>query len=309
LLLCEVYPSEKWGIIAHSITDLRSASTTFPSSLDFDPLQETQLLYGELIKIKNQSGDWLKVEAVEQLEYSHSHFWEGYPGWVKKDAVLLIDKIVLPNSVVNKKTTYLYSTPDLNSTLLPLSLGTKIKATKIIQQGFRKIETIDKKTAWIKDLDIHSLKIKRSDAMKREIILQSASQLLNDPYFWGGRSAHMPEQKTQVTATDCSGLVNLAYRVAGLDIPRDSYEQYLKAKKIKKNKLKKGDLIFSASKENKEKISHVSIFIDKETLIEAPKTGEFVRIIKFKEKFGISLDEMDENKAVGNRFIYFGTYF
>ncbi|MBI2118009.1 MAG: C40 family peptidase [Elusimicrobia bacterium] len=293
----------------HSVADLRSASTTTPSSLDFDPLQETQLLYGEFIKIKNESGDWLKVEAVEQLEYSHSHSWEGYPGWIKKDAVLFIDKIVLPNSVINKKTTYLYSAPDSNSIILPLSLGTKIKAAKEVRQGFRKIETMDKKTAWIKDLDIHSLKIKGSDTIKRELIIQSASQLLNDPYFWGGRSAHMPELETQVTATDCSGLVNLAYRVAGMDIPRDSYEQYLKAKKIKKNKLKKGDLIFSASKENKEKISHVAIFINKETLIEAPKTGGFVRIIKFKEKFGISLDEVNENKAVGNRFIYFATYF
>lgn len=277
--------------------------------LDYDPLQETQLLYGELIKIKNETGDWLKVEAVEQLEYSHNHSWEGYPGWIKKDSVLFIDKIESPNFIVNKKTAYLYSLPDLNSILLPLSLGTKIKATNLIQQGFRKVKTPEGKIAWIQDSELYPLKVKRANQTKREIIIQSASLLLNDPYFWGGRSARMPELKNQVTAVDCSGLVNLSYRVAGMEIPRDSYEQYLKAKKIKKEELKKGDLIFSAPIENKEKISHVAIFIDKDTLIEAPKTGEFIRIIKFKEKFGISLDEIKDGKAVGSRFIYFGTYF
>ena len=57
---------------------------------------------------------------------------------------------------------------------------------------------------------------------------------------------------------DCSGLVNLAYRAAGLDIPRDAHEQFLRAKPV--NALQPGDLIFLSERQNPKRIVHVMLY-------------------------------------------------
>ena len=46
----------------------------------------------------------------------------------------------------------------------------------------------------------------------------TAGRLLNTPYLWGGRTAQ---------GIDCSGLVQLALELAGIDCPRDSDQQRL----------------------------------------------------------------------------------
>ena len=69
------------------------------------------------------------------------------------------------------------------------------------------------------------------------------------------------------------------------------------ARKIAKNELKPGDLIFSASKEKPDKVTHVAIFVDSATVLEAPKTGQTVRKIEFDKKYG------------PDSVVYFGTFF
>ena len=136
-----------------------------------------------------------------------------------------------------------------------------------------------------------------------------SARIAGDLYFWGGRSAKISELSAQVTAVDCSGLVQLAYRVAGMDVPRDSLEQYMKATPVTRDGLKKGDLIFSADKEKPGKVSHVAMFVEDDTLIEAPKTGQTVHKTTFKVKFGTELKDIESGSVVGTRIIYFGTYF
>lgn len=296
------------GLIRIPVADVRSASGTLPSSLDYDPLEETQLLYNEPVEILAESGDWVKIRALEQMEFSHSNAWEGYPGWVLKGAVLPVRNLKEPKFVVKKRIGRLFAKPDPESAYTELSMGTKLAATDEQQNGFWKVKTAEGKTAWVPKNDVRLLAV-LPDEYARRLILESASELLGDPYFWGGRSAHMMDLKNQVTAVDCSGLVNLAYRVAGIDIPRDSFEQHLKAVKIKKSELQMGDLIFSASKDQPEKISHVAIFVDSNYVIEAPQTGEIVRKITFEQKYGAPFDRIWDETPVADRVLYFGTYF
>lgn len=304
--------SVKWAVVSTPVTDLRSVAIVLPgdaTSYAYDSFQETQLLYGEIVKVFEEENFWLKVEAIEQPEFSHNNRWQGYPGWIKKNSVTFVKKVYAPNFVVQKKVARLFSAPDIKTEIMELSLGTKIIGLNKVKNGFRKVKIMTGKSAWMIETDIRPSQSVLSEELTRKKIIEAASELLGDPYYWGGRSAHIPELKNQVTAADCSGLVNLAYRVAGIEIPRDSIEQFMKANKISREQLKTGDLIFSASSETPDKISHVSIYVDEQNIIEAPKTGEIVHQIEFEKKFGVPISEIKEGEPVGERIIYFGTYF
>ncbi len=296
------------GVVSVPVADVRKTSGTLPQSHDYDPEQETQLLYGEIINIIAESGDWVQIEAGEQEEYSHHQKWEGYPGWVKKTCVMPI-KVPRRNFVVQKKATTLYGKAKIEKPIIVLSLGTQLYATDTLKNGFRKVRLVIGSSAWVPSADVRSINHAAEENWARSKIIEAASELLGDPYFWGGRSAYIPEIKPQVSAVDCSGLTQLAYRVAGIRIPRDSLEQFMKAKKITKENLKMGDLIFVASKEKPNRVSHVAIFINQNTIIEAPKTGETIHKITFEEKFGVPLEQIIDGEATGDRMIYFGTYF
>ena len=244
----------KFGVVCVSVADVRSATGAIPATLNYDPQEETQLLYGEGVEIFDHQGEWLKIGAVEQPEFSHNRRWESYPGWVKKDAILKIKRPPDMKFVVKTKSSRIHDRPDFKSSFLPVSMGTKLDVTGDSKKGFWKVRKVDGDTGWIAMDEVRLLTPPLPESFTRKMITDSASELLGDPYFWGGRSANLPDLANQVTAVDCSGLVNLAYRVAGIDIPRDSYEQYQKSRKIKKEELKTGDLIFSGPKDDPNKI-------------------------------------------------------
>jgi len=282
------HSSDQFGLVQVPVADVRAASGTLPKSFEYDPLQETQLLYNEVVQIFEESGEWLKVEGFEQKEFTHQDAWQGYPGWVLKKSVLPSDKIIPPNLVIKTKTAVLRKRPAAKSTGMTLSMGTKLLSPRGKQKkGFWEIKPVAGGKAWIDKNEVRLL-VAPSEEATRKMILESGMRLLGEPYFWGGMS---------YAAVDCSGFTHLAYRVAGIDIPRDSHEQFMMARKIKKEDLRPGDLIFSASKEKPDKVIHVAIFVDSTSILEAPKTGEVVRTIEFDKKYG------------PDAVLHFGTYF
>ncbi len=276
------------GLVKIPVADVRSSSGTLPKGFEYDPLEETQILYNEPVKIIQEYGGWLKIEAMDQPEYTHGKAWQGYPGWVEGVNIKKVRKILPANLVIKSKTARLYKKPSPESKVLrELSMGTRLLSFGEGENDFWKIKTPEGKTAWIKKENVR-LSVKLPEENARKLILASGTQLLGLPYFWGGRSA---------SAVDCSGFVNLIYGVAGIEIPRDSHEQFMKSEKITLDKMKPGDLIFSASKEKPDKVTHVAVFVDSMTVLEAPKTGEVVHTIPYDKKYG------------PDSVIYFGTYF
>lgn len=72
---------------------------------------------------------------------------------------------------------------------------------------------------------------------------------------------------------DCSGLVQAAWASAGVQIPRDTYEQYAALPHISSSALEPGDLMFYNG------ISHVAMYVGDGMLIDAPIPGEVVERI------------------------------
>ena len=79
------------------LIDLRGQPHTTAQPGIHDPLQETQLLYGERVRVRKIEDGWAQIEAVEQPEFTHGRRWEGYPGWVPAATLLPSNPLAEPN--------------------------------------------------------------------------------------------------------------------------------------------------------------------------------------------------------------------
>ena len=91
-----------------------------------------------------------------------------------------------------------------------------------------------------------------------------------DPYRYG---AEGPRR------FDCSGLTQYAFRRAGVSLPRSSDAQARYARRIKRSKMRRGDLIFFHRRGN---VYHVGIYLGRSRagnrlMVHAPRPGKRVR--------------------------------
>ena len=89
------------------------------------------------------------------------------------------------------------------------------------------------------------------------------------PYIWGG--------ETPGVGFDCSGLVQAAYKVAGISLPRVAQDQYDGTAKLGPgNPVEPGDLIFFGG--GPSDVTHVGIYVGNGQMVDAPHTGADVRV-------------------------------
>lgn len=100
-----------------------------------------------------------------------------------------------------------------------------------------------------------------------------AEAQLGKPYLWGA---------TGPAAFDCSGLVMMAYRSAGVNIQRTSQAQWKTLPHVPANQVQPGDLVFFAGTDGTPKApGHVGLVIGKNEMIEAYATGTPIRVSTF----------------------------
>jgi len=89
------------------------------------------------------------------------------------------------------------------------------------------------------------------------------------PYIWGG--------ETPGVGFDCSGLVQAAYKVAGIALPRVAQDQYDATAKLGPgDPLQPGDLMFFG--QSTSDVTHVGVYIGGGQMVDAPHTGADVRV-------------------------------
>ncbi|MGW0555076.1 NlpC/P60 family protein [Streptomyces sp. NPDC002926] len=100
-------------------------------------------------------------------------------------------------------------------------------------------------------------------AAKADKVLSFARSQLGKPYVWGA---------TGPSSYDCSGLTQAAWKAAGVDLPRTTWDQVKVGTRVATKDLLPGDLVFFY-----DDISHVGIYIGDGKMIHAPKPGANVR--------------------------------
>jgi cell wall-associated NlpC family hydrolase len=110
---------------------------------------------------------------------------------------------------------------------------------------------------------------------------------IGTPYVWGG--------ETPGVGFDCSGLVQAAYAVAGVSLPRVAQDQYDTTPKLPPGAvLVPGDLVFFGG--GPDSIDHVGLYVGvvngQNIMVDAPHTGADVRAEPFPATVGSSFGSL-----------------
>ncbi len=285
---------------------------------------ESQLLFGEYLFFENKKQKidqekWIFVYCLEQFDANLTPL----TGWIKKkDSIRISDcNYDIYDSI--KKDNFITTTKPWSQIslinrdfLIDIPIGTKLDFISVSTKNFLPVmftTTAVGKKAYIYSQNImqHLKKPFKSIpkiANIRKNIKKIASEFLEMPYAWGGRTPYCENSYYQ-TSIDCSGFVNLLYRSCGLAIPRNSEELYKFCNKLSLGKeLETGDFVFLADTKTK-KINHVLLFLKNQKLQESIGSEKPYanRIIDFNTRFGKNKENIKSGDVIGKKIIYFGS--
>lgn len=288
-------------VINKAVVDLRK-EPTFLTLNKKDPLQESQLLYGENLTILHREREWLYIEALEQKKFTKDAGWTGYKGWILNFQVIETKNIIRQSVTVLQSWADIYAEPSFEAPLLlSVSMGTRLQAVDQLG-GWLLIDLADGTRGAIPKVAVKA----RGKPVKNQIADRGV-ECLNHPYLWGGRSVYNPGWKDQITSCDCSGFVNLLYRVEGLDIPRDAHDQFLFCQRKEFEQLEVADLIFLAKSDHPERIGHVMLYAGQDHFLDANITDGKIVKASAENRFGKPFKHMRWGENLGTYTIFFGS--
>ncbi len=200
-----------------------------------------QVLFGESFDIIQEEEAWVEIKLHH----------DDYTGWVDRKQIATVNstrfKLDAPEKIAVSSDIIELVTDESHQDYFPILLGSYLP--EIDDEGHFQIgETRFKfKGSYSKGTSA------------RDVMLSQSYQLLNAPYLWGGRSPF---------GIDCSGFTQLVYRLAGMNIPRDAWQQAELGQSLSFiEESEPGDLAFFDNKEGK--ITHVGIILKENYIIHA----------------------------------------
>ncbi len=199
-----------------------------------------QLLFGDILLVKDQLAGWLLIETLD----------DAYEGWVDAKQIVEIDEDVF-TSMQYMPRFYLmqaFGKAISESSERLLSFGSLLPFYQ------------SEKFQILKDqYQISAEVIQATTEVNAEHLIATAKHMLGTPYLWGGRS---------IMGIDCSGFIQLVFKLNGCLLPRDSSQQVDHGETISfVNEALPGDLAFFDNDEGN--ITHVGMILEGGKIIHA----------------------------------------
>jgi len=214
----------------------------------------TQLLFGETYKVVEEREDWLSVLTT----------YDSYPCWISaKQHTPVSQNIVnaLDTSTVNSELIQVINNTS-SQAVFPVTIGA-------VLPGLKNRRFVIGETDFL--FEGQTVDTSRRKTIKE--LVDTAYVFLNAPYLWGGRSPF---------GIDCSGFVQLVYKLNGYKLPRDASQQVESGLPLSfVEEAEAGDLAFFDNEQGS--IVHVGIVLDNQQIIHASGS---VRVDKF-DHYGI----------------------
>jgi cell wall-associated NlpC family hydrolase len=224
--------------------------------------QVTQGLLGARVTLVDHSGRWARVCMSD-----------GYEGWVSRahlapEFAAADEWVTLTDLWVNLRSRPDYRVPARTVGMIGTRLPLRDR-----QPGWLGVGLPAGGIGWLEE---HRGRVHpEADVLpppSPDVVLSTARRFLGVPYLWGGCSP---------LGLDCSGFVQLVYRLHGIMLPRDADQQAEVGVRVPVGETEPavtaGDGVFFCSAETRERITHVGLALDNRSFIHAAG-GDGVRI-------------------------------
>lgn len=229
----------------------------------------TQAIIGQPAWVMETRDSWQKVQL-----------WDTYSGWIQSRFAMPLETLQrfpgkTPYACIKSLIVDVRKAPSAGAdivTKLPISAEVEVGEERgpwisiILPGGFG---------GWVRKSEINIVDghtVSQSSPRGVDLVRQ-AKRFIGTPYLWGG---------TTPFGIDCSGFVQLVYKLNGKRLLRDADIQATadpQARPVDAKKLRKGDLVFfhGDNDAKRERITHVGMYIgDGEFIHSAGSTGVIV---------------------------------
>lgn len=229
------------------------------------------------VSIVDKSNSWYKIS------------FSGKTGWVNSD---YIKALTIKGEINSNGVNFRQSASTSGKIISSLSKGTDIEildtlsgwhkvkfnskigyiADKFVVAAGTTVKTSRSTTAVTKQLEAVDV----SDDSVAKKVIAYAKKLVGVPYVYGGSSP---------SGFDCSGFIGYVFNNFGIKLNRSAASMYSNGKKVSKNALKAGDLLFfdASSRKASGEIDHAGIYLGNDLFIHASSSNGEVKIQSLSE--------------------------
>ena len=196
-----------------------------------------QLLFGETMQVLETKDEWFRIKST----------YDDYEGWLTNHLISEMDKETALSDagfVTTERDNLLMH----GAEAIYLPMGSSLV-------GFDEAKNL----LWDKSYQYHGNYRNTAKSFDSELLRKIIQGWMNTPYMWGGKT---------FMGVDCSGFVQTVFKVLGIKIRRDAYQQAEQGIAIENlQEAKPGDLAFFQNENSK--VTHVGILLKPNKIIHA----------------------------------------